>query len=104
MYFCRIKKVGSLKFIGSKFDLDHCTVIHSVKTIQNYIETDKVKRKRIEEYANQLDCLKEIYSIKTQLEKALAPLQDEVSVIEQRLINIRLTFDNLMNQVNNQYH
>ena len=103
MYFARVKKAGSLTFIGNKFGLDHATVIHSVKTIQNYMDVDKAKREQIEQYAKKLNCIKEIYTMKIQLKKLIEPLKNDISLLEQRLINVRLTVDNLMNKIDNIY-
>lgn len=49
-YFCHELKLGSDRFIGSKFGMDHVTVLHSAKVIKNYIDTDKLKAEKIREY------------------------------------------------------
>ena len=49
-YFCHELKLGSDRFIGSKFGMDHVTVLHSAKVIKNYIDTDKIKAEKVREY------------------------------------------------------
>jgi hypothetical protein len=99
MYFAKEKKTGSLAFIGSKFGKDHATVLHSVKSIKNYIDTDKDKCFRIKEYEKKIEKCKAIISVKADLEKIIDPLQKEVSKLEQRLIFCRLTIDKLMKEI-----
>ena len=99
MYFANQKEVGSLAQIGRKFNRDHATVIHAVKTIQNYLDTDKLKRKRIEEYAEKLDCIKDIYIKRTELIKIINPLREEISQLEQRLLIARSIYDNIITQI-----
>jgi len=50
LYFCHELKLGSDKYIGSMIGKDHATVLHSVKVIKNYIDTDKCKAEKIKEY------------------------------------------------------
>ena len=99
MYFAKTMSVGSLAFIGSKFYKDHATVLHSVKTIRNYIETDRQKREEIKEYSKKFDKVKKIIAIKDQIIKLITPIIDETSKLEQRLIFIQLTVDNLMKKI-----
>jgi len=55
MYFAKQKKVGSLNFIGQKLNRDHATVLHAINSIQNYIETSRIKRDDINEYQKKID-------------------------------------------------
>lgn len=42
MYLLKKEDVGTLKFIGNLFGVDHSTVIHGIKTITNLIETGQI--------------------------------------------------------------
>lgn len=97
MYFAKIKKIGSLSFIGNRLGKDHATVLHSVKSINNYIATDKEKRERISQYEKKLDRVKNILTVKTDIEKLLS-LSNEISTLEQSLIFIRLAIDRLLEE------
>lgn len=99
MYFAKTKKVGSLAFIGSRFGKDHSTVIHAIKTIQNYIDTDRERRNKILDYGEKLNAIKRIIDVKAELHKNIDPFKEEISKLEQRLIFLRLTVDNLIKEI-----
>jgi len=101
MFFAKKMKVGSLAFIGRKFDKDHATVTHSIKAINNYLDTDKHKRALIISYAEKIGPTKEIFDKKIQMQIMLKPLQEDVSTLEQRLINVQLSIKNIMNSIDN---
>lgn len=54
MYFCRKYTDKSEFFISAHFGRDHSTVVHSVKQINNLIDTDKVASRMIKQIDNQL--------------------------------------------------
>lgn len=55
MYFSKKLTKESLATIGNKIgDKDHATVLHSCKTVNNLIETDKRFRAQMDEIENQL--------------------------------------------------
>jgi len=103
MFFAKKMKVGSLSFIGGRFSKDHATVIHSIRSINNYMSTDKYKRALIISYAKKIGPTKEIFDKKTQMEIILKPLQEDVSILEQRLINVQLSIKNIMDSIDNIY-
>jgi hypothetical protein len=103
MFFAKKMKVGSLSYIGRKFDKDHATVIHSIKTINNYLDTDKYKRSLIISYAEKIGPTKEIFDKKIQMQIMLKPLQEDVSELEQRLINVQLSIKNIMDSIDSIY-
>lgn len=103
MFFAKKMKVGSLSYIGRKFDKDHATVIHSIKTINNYLDTDKYKRPLIISYAEKIGPTKEIFDKKIQMQIMLKPLQEDVSNLEQRLINVQLNIKNIMDSIDSIY-
>ena len=100
MYFARKKKVGSLAVIGRRFNKDHATVLHAERSIENYIATDKEKRKKVEEYNKKLNRIKVFIEKRDELTKLIEPLKEDVALLEYRLVNIRLTLDNLLNYTN----
>lgn len=103
MFFAKKMKVGSLSYIGRKFDKDHATVIHSIKTINNYLDTDKYKRPLIISYAEKIGPTKKIFDKKIQMQIMLKPLQEDVSNLEQRLINVQLNIKNIMDSIDSIY-
>ena len=42
MYLLKKEDAGTLSFIGDLFGVQHCTVIHGIKTITNLIETGQI--------------------------------------------------------------
>ena len=48
MYFCKKKTKATLKAIGDLYEKDHTTVLSSIKTVNNYIETDRNFAEQIE--------------------------------------------------------
>ena len=62
MFFVREFKLDSESGIGRFFHKSHATVIHACKVIQNYYDTDKIKRKEIDNYRTK------IYEIKKNIE------------------------------------
>jgi len=55
VHFARLKTTMSLYQIGSYFNLDHATVVHSVKAVNNMIDTDRDFKKRIGIYKAAID-------------------------------------------------
>lgn len=89
-YFAVENKCGTLEWIGSKYKRDHATVLHSVKTIKNYIDTDKVKRQRIEYYKSLIDKVKNLLPKTDEISNMLSPLSSQISDLESRCINLTL--------------
>lgn len=91
MYFCVLFKVGSYAYIADIFGgKDHATVSHSIKAINNYIDTDKRKKGKIEYYDM---LIRKVIHLKTKtddLKDLLKPLEKEISDLEQRCINLTL--------------
>jgi len=100
MYFARTRKLGSFQAIGNIFNKDHATVYCAVNVIKNYIETDRYQRNKIEEYSKKIDDIDRITLLKKQMTKITGELENEMSALERRLINVRLSIDNIMNQIN----
>lgn len=88
MYFCKEKEEGTLQQIGDHFGLDHATVLHAIKTIKNYIETDKIKRIKIEYYTKLIDKILVLAAKGNDIKKKLAPLEKEISQLETRVVNL----------------
>jgi len=63
IYFAKELKLGSLRAIGNKFKMrQHGTVLHSIKTINNYIDTDPVKRSQIQKYQSAFQKVKKLHT------------------------------------------
>jgi len=90
IYFSVLYKVGSYAviggFVGGK---DHSTVCHSIETIQNYIETDKVKRMKIEYYSGLIDKVLGLAKKTDDLKGILRPLEMEVSELTKKIDDLR---------------
>jgi hypothetical protein len=97
-YFARKYRCGSLSWVGDKYGLDHATINHSVKTIKNYIDTDKLKRARIEYYDSIINKVKQIAPKHKELESLIAPIEKQISELEQRCINLALQLAFLKNE------
>ena len=101
MYFSMKFKVGTQGFIGNLTGgKDHATVIHSIKTINNYIETDKKKRFKIEYYEKLLGKVLdlELASKTSDIKRVLKPLEKQISDLESRCINLSLQLTFLKKQ------
>jgi hypothetical protein len=95
MYFARELKCGSHAKIAGHFGLDHCTSVHSCRTIENYYDTDKLKRSAIDEYRFKLTGIKKVVDTTETLKKEIEPIKNMVSELEQRLISINITIRSL---------
>ena len=54
MYYIKKYTKQSLAGIGSYFQKDHATILHAIKTVNNYIDTDKKFRCDIERINNRI--------------------------------------------------
>jgi len=99
MFFSFLMDVGTYEKIGDKFGKDHATVMHAVKVINNYIDTDKIKKETIESYSEQLGLVRRAYDLTNEMEALIKPLQDEAAQLEQRLINIQIAIKNLLEEI-----
>jgi len=99
MYFARQMRIGSLTFIGEKFGKDHATVLHSIKTIENYIEVDKEKGNLIKCYSDKINRVQRLYDLREEMNKLIVPLKQEVTLLEQRLINVNLVLADMLKQI-----
>ena len=82
---------GSLKNIGSRYGKNHSTVLHAIKVIENYIETDKTKCAKIKYYEQLIGSIYLLVPKNEAIQKQLIPLENEISYLEQRVINLQLT-------------
>ena len=100
MYFAKkLKALPSDRLIGDQFGKDHATVISSYRAIQNYIDTDKVKREQIKSYADKLAGIQEI-TIKVKIIKELLKkLELKMSLLEQRMIALQLNVNEVRNLI-----
>jgi hypothetical protein len=90
-YFSVLFDVGTLKWIGEQTGgKDHATVMHSVKVINNYRDTNKTKRSKIDYYEKLINKLKDLNKQANQVKSIVAPLEREISQLEQRCINLSL--------------
>jgi hypothetical protein len=91
MYFCMKFKVGTQAAVGEMLgNKDHATVLHAIKSINNYMDTDKAKKGKIEYYEM---LIRKVIHLKTKtdnLKDLLKPLEKEISELEQRCINLTL--------------
>lgn len=91
MYFCVMFKVGSYVFIGNLVGgKDHATVSHALKTIENYCDTDKIKKAKIDYYESLIRKVIKLTEKTENLKDVLKPLEEEISLLEQRCINLTI--------------
>jgi len=111
LYFCHELKLGSDKYIGSMIGKDHATVWHSVKVINNYIDTDKIKAEKIKgywktilRYRNKEQSEISIFVIDSTLRKDLELTNSLISDLENKIILAKSKLKELqetINQINN---
>jgi hypothetical protein len=106
-YFCHELKLGSDRFIGSKFGMDHVTVLHSAKVIKNYIDTDKLKAEKIREYWKTILRYKDkesaeinIFVLDSTLQKDLELTNKIICDLERKLIAAKAKLIELQETVN----
>lgn len=100
MYFSVLFKAGTYGFIGEKLGgKDHATVNHALKTINNYIHTDKIRRAKIEYYKKLIEKVLLLSQKTVDLKAAMEPLEKEISALEQRCINLTLQIGFLKEKV-----
>ena len=89
-YFANFYKCGTLSWIGAKYGLDHATVLHSIKSIRNYIQTDKAKKVRISYYNSLIKKVSDLFPAVNDISKVIDPLARQISKLESRSINLGL--------------
>lgn len=100
MYFSVSFKAGTLAWIGERTGgKDHATVLHSVKAINNYIDTDSRKRAKISYYRALIEKVIRLSKKTVDLKAAMEPLEKEISALEQRCINLTLQVSFLKEKV-----
>ncbi len=89
-YFSKLYKLGSLAEIGRLFgEKDHTTVLHSVGVIENYIETDRMKRVKIEKYATLLNSVYMFLVTTDNFKERLMMIEQESSDLVARAEKLR---------------
>ena len=88
MYFARKMTNKSWKLIAGYFNLDHSTGMHSFKTIQNLIDTDRQFRERMIRHENRLKAIK-IDKMVNIANDTFKPLEFEVMKLEKKIFDLR---------------
>ena len=89
-YFAVKYKTGTLAAIGSLLGgKDHATVFHSLETINNYIETDKAKRAKIEYYDALIGKVLSVAKKTDDLKDIFRPLEQEVAELTKKIEELR---------------
>ena len=102
-YFSREYGVGSLHYIGKKIGKDHATVMSGVDAINNYLDTDRVKKENIEKYRRRIDRIKMLQNKQEDMDMIIAPLKNEITALETRLLNIQVMTKNIIDHINELY-
>ena len=96
MYFTWINGCGSQEYIGERYgSKDHSTVNHSIKTINNYIETDKKIARLIDDYS---DAIKNVIYIVSELEilkRGFDPIRLEANELKDKLLIVQNLSNNI---------
>lgn len=56
-YLCKYYKVDSIKSFSEKYNYNHATVIHAIKSIQNLYDTNKEYREKLNKIIEKIDNL-----------------------------------------------
>lgn len=100
-YFCKVFNISSLAIIGRNTGgKDHATVLHSYKTINNLIDTDKYIAEKVKKYHSQLLFTEEYIKKKNSLMEITDKFKSDLNMIETRFIELKLKFNDLENYVN----
>ena len=90
IYFAVKYKSGTYAVIGSLVGgKDHSTVVHSIDTIKNYIETDKLKRAKIEYYDTLIGKVLSIAKKADDLKEIFRPIEQEISDLTKKIDELR---------------
>ena len=99
-YFCKVFNLSSLATIGKKTgDKDHATVLHSYKTINNLIDTDKHIAEKVKKYHSQLLFTDKYIKKKNSLMEMIDKFRADFNLMETRFIELKLKFNDLENFV-----
>lgn len=90
LYFAKEFNIGSLYYIGRKLNRDHATVIHSIKTIGDYLITDKIKAAKIQDYREKLGCVEKTVTALNILQDEIAKIKFELSEVQNKALNVQL--------------
>jgi len=101
MFFAVELKIGTYAFIASRYGQDHATASHAIKTINNYIDTDKEKRGKINYYRGALKAAERVSARIEGLLGMFAELDNKLAELEQRYINLQLLVKNLKTELVN---
>jgi len=90
MYYLKIHTKASLQRIGLYYKKDHATVLHSVNTVKNQMDTNKYFNQKIEMMEesilkNKLAISDKMYII----ESILTPLADKIKELTRQLESIK---------------
>ena len=100
MYFTWLTKCGTQEEIGSRYaGRDHATVVHAVKMINNYIETDKHKAKLIGEYHNAIGGVISVLFELEILKEAITPIKTEIEELKDKALLIQSLSNNIENKI-----
>jgi len=89
-YFSVEFKTGSLYEIGRRYgEKDHSTVLHSCGVIQNYIDTDRSKRAKIEKYRTLLNAVYSFLITTDNFIERLTAIEQESSELVKRADRLR---------------
>lgn len=109
-YFCYELNLGTYRYIGSMAGKDHATVLHSVKVIKNYIDTDKHKADKIKDYWKTILKYKEkesseinIFVLDDTLRRDIDLTSQLISDLEEKLTIAKRTFKELQETVNDAF-
>jgi hypothetical protein len=101
MYIALKNKIGSLAEIGKYFNRDHATVLHAKKSIQNYKQTDKIKKDQINlfeiKFANVTVINKKLNLFMSEIDS----IQKALDSVELRTTLIQEKVDVIINDLNN---
>ena len=93
MYYARKRKL-TLKEIGCFFDLDHASVLHAVRTVDDLRSFDKDFRGKLEWYDLFFDALSGVEE-SMDFTELLAPVCEEIKNLENRIAVMKLALNEI---------
>jgi hypothetical protein len=88
MYFAKKMTTKTWAQIAGYFELDHATAMHSYKTVQNLIDTDRTFREKIKRHEMRLKVIK-IDRMVEVANDTFKPLEFEVLKLENKICKLR---------------
>jgi len=99
IYLYNKNNLGTNIEVAQFFRKNHATITHSIVTINDYIDTDPIKRKQIELYQSKIKIAIETQSVLDLYKNDVDELQKQLASVEFRYINVREKMERLIAEI-----